>query len=525
MRFSSVHFSLVRSTTRGAALACALALAVGFAAPAFALVEEILIEAARGDFGDGAKWYFYIEVEGQSLPSSGTVTPPTGPGIPLTGGGEWLEFDESVGFASFALLQATYPAGDYDFDVDGETVTLNWNPTAPTGASGEPSVTITGPADGSTKQSSMPDVSYVLDCTNCRAAVFELFDVPTDGGLAQFDLFLPDQTPGSFPNPALFSSMSQEGLMTQLPDGLNEAEAIFGLVTFSEAGFDLPTSAPNFDYVELASVIAISQFSVGAANSTFTVDEILFEAAREDLGGGPGWHLFVEIEGEGLPATATVDPPTGPQMMLTSTGGGFELEFEDGPFTTFADLKSTYNTGNYLFTVGEETVTLGWDPDEPLGASGQPTLSITSPADGATISDTQPDTSFSFDCTNCKDLDLDLFDVPTDGMQASFGFGELGVSPPGSYTNPIPFSSLSSENAATELPAGENEAELVIGLADFSTESFDPPTNVPSFDYTVAGTVIAINTFTVPEPTSALLQVVALAAVVSIARRRVRARH
>jgi hypothetical protein len=110
-------------------------------------------------------------------------------------------------------------------------------------------------------------------------------------------------------------------------------------------------------------------------------------------------------------------------------------------------------------------------------------------------------------------------------MQASFGFGELDVSPPGSYTNPIPFASLSSQNAATELPAGENEAELLIGLANFSTESFDPPTNVPSFDYVEAGTLITINTFTVPEPAGALLQLVALAAVVSIARRRVRARH
>ncbi len=286
MRFSSVRFSLARSTTRGAALACALALAFGFAAPAFALVEDIVIAAARGDFGGGAQWYFFIEAEGQSLPSSGTVTPP------------------------------------------------------PTG----------------------PDI----------------------------------------PNPILFSSMSQEGPLAALPDGLNEAEAIFGLFTFSDVGFDLPTSAPNFTYIELASVIANSQFSVGAASSTFTVDEILFEAVREDLGGGPGWHLFIEIEGEGLPATATVDPPTGPQMMLTSTGGGFELEFEDGPFATFAALKSAYNTGNYLFTVGEETVTLGWDPDEPLGASGEPTLSITSPADGATIPDSTPDTSFSFDCTQLQ---------------------------------------------------------------------------------------------------------------------------
>ena len=231
----------------------------------------------------------------------------------------------------------------------------------------------------------------------------------------------------------------------------------FGLVSFSTVGFDAPTSEPDFEYLELASLIAFSQFNVGPANSTFTVDEILFEAAREDTGSGPDWYVLIEVEGEDLPGTATVDPPGGPQIMLTTQGGGFELEFEAGPYSTFADLQIAYPAGDYLFTIGEETVTLNWSPDAPLGAAGQPVLTITSPANGATISDAQPDTAFDFDCTNCKDLDVEIFDVATGGMVADFEFEELNQLPPGSFTNPIPFSSLFSNTGASELPAGENE--------------------------------------------------------------------
>lgn len=142
--------------------------------------------------------------------------------------------------------------------------------------------------------------------------------------------------------------------------------------------------------------------------------------------------------------------------------------------------------------------------------------------DGSTGVSSQPDVSFSFNCSNCDDMDLDMFDVATDGMAASFDFGELDVSPPGNFTQPIRFTSMTSENMASELPEGENEIELVMGLVNFSQVSFDAPTNVGPFQYSEAGTLISINTFTVPEPATTALQLVALAALAGLARRRAR---
>ncbi|MBW2422249.1 MAG: hypothetical protein JRH19_27200 [Deltaproteobacteria bacterium] len=511
---------------------CSLVLSFGLPGSAVAgvpvgTVEEILIEAAREDQGSGALYYLFIEVEGEDLPISATVQPPEdGDEIILTGygDGEDLEFD-SAGFATFELLQATYPAGGYTFTIGSDVVTLQWNPTQLTGASGEPSLVITAPANGSTKQSSTPDVSYTLDCTNCKDFHIDMYDFATDGDEASFESTLLDQAPGSVPNPILFSTLTPEGEATELLDGLNETEILFGRATFTEESFDSPSSAPAFEYVELSSLLAMSTFSVGPADSDFSVDEILIEAAREDYGDGFSWSFFIEVEGEGLPATATVDPPSGSQIILTTDNPGFEFDFEATDFVSFEDLQDDYPAGGYLFTIGEETVTLDWDPAEPTGATGEPSLTISSPARGATGVSSQPDTIYTFDCTNCKDLDYELFDTATDGIDANFGFGELDVDPPGNYTNPILFSALSSDSEASELPDGGAEAELIIGLADFWTVTFDEPTDVPSFEYVEAGTVIANNSFTVPEPAAPALQLMALAALATVARHRKRARR
>jgi MYXO-CTERM domain-containing protein len=109
-------------------------------------------------------------------------------------------------------------------------------------------------------------------------------------------------------------------------------------------------------------------------------------------------------------------------------------------------------------------------------------------------------------------------------MDANFGFDELGVDPAGNFTNPIPFSSLLSDNEASELPAGEAELELLVGIATFTNDvSWDAPTNVPVFRYVEAGTVIAINSFTVPEPAAWQTGLTALLSLGAVARHRRRA--
>jgi hypothetical protein len=291
---------------------------------------------------------------------------------------------------------------------------------------------------------------------------------------------------------------------TQLPNEENEAELLVGLVDFHEdVSFDPVTTEPTFTYVEAALLVATSVFRVGAADSNFSLDEILFEAAREDAGQGPSWNLFLEIEGENLPATGTAVRLAGGDPIVLSGGGRVparRLPLHDRRREHHPQLGSrrTHGLGG---TAGV---------DRHLARQrrhrGQQ----------------RADVAFTFDCTNCKDMDLDLFDVATDGMAAGFGFGELNVPTPNDFTNPILFGDMSQDSGASELPAGENEVELVMGLASFSTVSFDPPTNVPSFSYTEAGTLIAVNAFTVPEASAGALALAAFGTVAGLARSRSR---
>jgi len=513
-----MQFPTGRSRFLGRGLILALALILGPSSSAFAQVDEILIGGFHQDLGGGAMWRFRVSIDaadGDTIPTSGSVSPPSGPDIMMTGDGTRLEFT-SAPFASFATLQGTYPAGDYDVALGGESVTLNWNPTAPSGSSGEPSLTITAPANGSVRQSATPNVSYTLDCTNCKDLSVELYDVATDGDMADFELFLADQLPGSLPNPVLFSSLTRLGPLAVLPNESNQADVICGLATFSDVGFDLPTTQPDFTYVEAAVLFETSIFDVGPANSMFVVNDVLIEAAYENS----VWNFFIEVEGQDLPTTATVTPLGEAPIMLTTLNAGFELDFADTGFATFSELQIDHPAGIYYLDIGNERVTLFWDPTAPTGASGDPSLSILSPANGATGVSSQPETSFSFDCTNCNDLDLALGDTATGGMVASFGFSQLDVTPPGNFTNPISFSALTQNSGATELPSGESEIELIVGLADFATVGFDPPTLLPTFQYVAAGTVIEVNTFTVPEPALFAVHGIALATLAALARRR-----
>jgi hypothetical protein len=242
--------------------------------------------------------------------------------------------------------------------------------------------------------------------------------------------------------------------------------------------------------------MGFAAISLGAlpAQAQLSVDEIAIAAALAGDATGSGWFFLVEVQGTGL-SSGLVTPPVGDAFALTDARGeGRELEFEAGPFGSFAALQSAHPAGDYTVTVnGSHTVVLAWSPTEPVGVSGEASLVIDSPADGATGVDAMPDVSYTLDCMNCDDLNLELQSLPG----PTFGFGELDV---GMFTNPIPFAAMMSSGSETELAPGLVDAELLAGLVSFTDRSFLPPSGLPAFTYIEAGVVTTFSTFTVPEP-------------------------
>jgi len=249
------------------------------------------------------------------------------------------------------------------------------------------------------------------------------------------------------------------------------------------------------------------------AQAQLSVDEIAIAAALAGDATGSAWFFLVEVQGTGL-SSGLVTPGLGDAFALTDAGGeGLELEFEAGPFGSFAALQSAHPAGDYQVTInGSDTVVLAWDPTEPIGASGEASLVIDSPADGATGVSAMPDVSFTLDCTNCDDLNLELQSLPG----PTFGFGELDV---GAFTNPIPFASMMSSGSETELATGPVDAELLAGLVDFTNMNFRAPSGLP-FTYIEAGVVTTFSTFTVPEPEGAGTALAALATLGLLGRHR-----
>ena len=268
----------------------------------------------------------------------------------------------------------------------------------------------------------------------------------------------------------------------------------------------------------------IATFFASHASQSQIVEEISIVAGAQDSGSGNEWFFLIEAFGANL-TSVSVAPPTGGPLVLTDPFGVSDFEFEDGPFSTFSALQAVYPAGDYVVTVeGTETVTLAWNPVEPVGMSGQPSLAIDSPADGATGVSSMPDFAFSFDCTNCKDLSLEIFDVFTDGFAGNLNFGELDVTP-GTFTNPIPFASMQSDGGPpAALPDGLAEAEFLIGLATFTSPTFDAPSALPAFEYIDAAAIFANSVFSVPEPSPELatLAVLGTLLVLSWHRRPVR---
>ena len=238
------------------------------------------------------------------------------------------------------------------------------------------------------------------------------------------------------------------------------------------------------------------------------------------------WAFLVEVFGSNI-TTATVAPPFSAAMPLVDDSGtGEQFEFEDSPFATFAALKAAYPSGDYVVTInGDHVVTLGWDPDEILASGGgPPTLTIDAPANGATDVSPMPDVAFSFDCPSCNDLNLEIFDVATGGTAAGLTFGELDVTPPANFTNPILFDDMRSGQAPPNpLPDGLTEIELLLARADFAQVPFDVnPSGHPSFQYIQASAVFTAATVTVPELSAATGGWITLAALAFLARRRAR---
>jgi hypothetical protein len=264
----------------------------------------------------------------------------------------------------------------------------------------------------------------------------------------------------------------------------------------------------------LAGLAALS-LGAPAAQAQLAVDEVAIAAGLASEVSGPGWFFVMEVQGASLVSGAVTPPVGGGFVLADASGAGLELEFEAGPFATFAALQAAHPPGNYTLVVnGSHTVTLGWSPIEPLGTVGEPSLVIDTPANGATGVGSMPDVAFTLDCTNCNDLNLELESLPG----PTFGFGQLDV---GTFLNPIPFSAmeLRSSGAETELPDVLVDAELLVGLVDFTDESFDPPSSLEPFEYVEAAVVTTVSTFTVPEPGGPATVVPVLATLGLLARR------
>jgi len=176
-------------------------------------------------------------------------------------------------------------------------------------------------------------------------------------------------------------------------------------------------------------VFALALFAAPASHAQLAVDEIFIVGGiRYHLGGGPEWLFLIRVTGANLTSGSVVPPAGPPVTLLNAFGSGLVLQFQDRSFSTFSALQAVYPSGDYAFTLERnETVTLPWNPTEPTGASGQPTLVIDDPAEGAMNVSSMPDVAYTSDCTNCKDLEVTIKDSATGGMAASIGFRELGV--------------------------------------------------------------------------------------------------
>lgn len=469
---------------------------------------ELLISAERFDDGNGLEWFFNVELEGSGF-TSGTLTPPSGPAITLNlFGTTELEFEEGS-FATFGDLQLMHPAGNYLLTLNGtETVTVNWNPTEPQGAAGQASMVLTTP--GADAYQTNPDITYVLDCTNCDNLGADMFDVATDGATVSFDFQALNQTP---PASVPFSSLVSENMLTELPLVDMEVEIASGLL--NQSNVTLSPSGVMFQYEEGAFVGDFQAFGV------HSLDVVRLEAAREDQGAGLQWFFFAEANGGAL-NSITVTPPIGSPVVLTDPAMmGEEFDFESNGFSSLGNLNAVFPAGTYTVTVdGTQTSSLFWDPTIPAGAAGDPSLSITSPASMETGVSSTPDVTYALDCTNCSDLDIEIFDLLTDGATALFS---TSASAPPALPNPILFSSLISENMLTELPDGDVVIDMLVGLSAFDTGTLSPSGG--GFDYEEVGSLLAMSTFQVPEPSATFASLAALATVGSVVRLRRRSRE
>ena len=102
-------------------------------------IEEIVINTAE-DYLNGAAppydryWMEDLAVFGTDI-TSVTVTPPGKSPVALVFDGEDWGLFGSVQYATLAALRADYPVGDYLFSFNGgaDSVTVSYNPTAPSG--------------------------------------------------------------------------------------------------------------------------------------------------------------------------------------------------------------------------------------------------------------------------------------------------------------------------------------------------------------------------------------------------------
>jgi hypothetical protein len=482
----------------------------GLAIDVTRITIDVIHQRTAGVTNDYA---FEIVVEGSGLISAiASVQTPEAPDFPS---GELLNIVpdedntgelifEAAGFASLDALQRRFANGTYTVTINGSAVGLVYNQAFPDGT-----VTATLPANSAMIPNGQPTFTYTDTCTNCNAQ-----EVRIEDDNDQIDLVLQSINPTPLRSSIEFSefpaNIGEGGAISELP----QATALnFCVVTLVLTQTPLILGGVDaFDYRAVTGVDDLIQFTVVAPGPV--VSDVI-EVFIEYLGTQGGTFNFESgIEGGGLVSGTMVAPNQAPVALNAFDG---ELGFQMDGFADEAALGAAFpptdGTSKYVFSIdgGQKFFSADFMPDSPDGA-----VHVTSPTDGETVSST-PTIVLSNDCMNCGFQFVEVED------QFNFG-GTVGLNAD-SITRPfatmlqVPddFNNDDGLGEITELPNGGYFLFAGTGVGGGSPAS-TTPTDV--FELFAAFSVEEVLTFTVPEPSSAVLGLAACAALAVLARRR-----
>lgn len=464
-------------------------------------VRMSYIREAVGGFEE--QWRFELELEGAAL-ATAYFTPPGGSLTEIPGGTASKSFSETL--ANEAAVDAKYPPGDYQFLVGDDVIDVTVGlPTFPNSV-----VTIGFPLDGSDVPNDQPVLVYQHGCTNCDfldAFVMqgsnELLAFQQDGPALQcsvaFDEFSEGEDAG--------------GPVNQLPIGAFTA----GVALFAEEGAIVTSDDGDSMafFVEGGDVDQVGFQVTNGVGAAPQLDEISLQYRRAAVNQeGDQWSFITHVIGDNF-SGVEIHPPCTPlfNRELDEEEPGFFF-FGEGPFVTQGQMQESFPATDgmtrYVYVVdgGRETAIVEFDPALPDNVTH-----FSSPQAGQhSVSETPTFEFAGGGCSNCDQLLFSLTDLETDGSDVLYETMQAG-SPPSS----ISFASLGSNQGSLGPLSGLPDGRYV-AVARFGIEDFDG--SAPFDLFTGAFVQDSVDSFRVPEPALAVLQLAAVLAVVAAARRR-----